>query len=68
MIRTALLLALALTACGRKDPPEAPPRPASEATPLARDQQDDDPLIEPLPPSVTPGPRVEEQVDRQLAE
>ena len=60
--------ALALPGCGRKDYPDAP-EPARIAEPVTHERtQDDDPLLEPLNQPVTPGPRLEEQVDEQLAD
>ena len=71
-VRPALLafaaVALALPGCGRKDYPGAPD-PARIAEPVRHERaQDDDPLLEPLPDAITPGPRLEERVDETLAD
>ena len=58
--------ALALAACGRKDEPERPERPAPAEPAVLEREQDDDPLLRPLPPDATPGPRLEERVDETL--
>ena len=57
---------LALPGCGRKDEPERPERAPSPEPPMIEREQDDDPLLEPLPPAATPGPRLEEEVDETL--
>ncbi len=63
----ALMLGgLALPGCGRKDEPEQPQGAVSPEPPVIEREQDDDPLLEPLPPDATPGPRLEEEVDGML--
>lgn len=57
---------LALPGCGRKGEPERPEGAPAPEPPVLERRQDDDPLIETMPPDATPGPRLEERVDETL--